>query len=239
MEAIKELNPVKEVVVVASYRAKPGKESELIQVLERHVPVLRAQQLITERPSQLLKGDFGTFIEIFEWKSSECAQEAHKNPAVQDIWGQLEILCDFVPLTDVQESKKPFAHFQPITPQKKNRVVHFEIPADDPARCSLFYERVFGWQMKQWAASDYWLASTGSDRVLGIDGAIMKREATAPHPCNTISVPSLSEHVLLVEKYGGAMLTQKTSVPTIGYFAYAKDSEGNVFALLERDPAAL
>lgn len=29
------------------------------------------------------------------------------------------------------------------------RVVHFEIPADDPGRAVKFYESVFGWQIQK------------------------------------------------------------------------------------------
>ena len=30
------------------------------------------------------------------------------------------------------------------------RIVHFELPADDPARCIKFYERAFGWRFEKW-----------------------------------------------------------------------------------------
>ena len=30
------------------------------------------------------------------------------------------------------------------------RVVHFELPADDPERAVKFYEGVFGWQIQKW-----------------------------------------------------------------------------------------
>jgi uncharacterized protein len=30
------------------------------------------------------------------------------------------------------------------------RIVHFELPADDPARCMRFYERAFGWRFDKW-----------------------------------------------------------------------------------------
>jgi hypothetical protein len=35
------------------------------------------------------------------------------------------------------------------------RVIHFEIPADDPRRAVKFYEKVFGWRIDKWGAIDY------------------------------------------------------------------------------------
>lgn len=42
------------------------------------------------------------------------------------------------------------------------RIVHFEIPADDPERAIKFYEDVFGWEVQKWEGPfDYWLVTTG------------------------------------------------------------------------------
>ena len=30
------------------------------------------------------------------------------------------------------------------------RIGHFELPADDPARCIKFYEKAFGWRFEKW-----------------------------------------------------------------------------------------
>jgi len=37
-----------------------------------------------------------------------------------------------------------------------SRVIHFEIPADDPQRAVDFYTRVFDWKFQKWAGpQDY------------------------------------------------------------------------------------
>ena len=42
------------------------------------------------------------------------------------------------------------------------RVVHFEIPADNPARAVQFYRTVFGWDIKKTEMPmEYHLATTG------------------------------------------------------------------------------
>ena len=30
------------------------------------------------------------------------------------------------------------------------RIVHFEVPADNPARCMTFYQKAFGWKFEKW-----------------------------------------------------------------------------------------
>lgn len=69
-----------------------------------------------------------------------------------------------------------------------NRVVHFEITADDPDRAVAFYRDVFGWEISSWAGpAAYRLASTGSEGP-GIDGAIMERSGYGQAVVNTIQV---------------------------------------------------
>lgn len=35
-----------------------------------------------------------------------------------------------------------------------NRVVHFEISADDPTRAVNFYTNAFGWEIKKWEGAN-------------------------------------------------------------------------------------
>ena len=118
------------------------------------------------------------------------------------------------------------------------RVVHFEIPADDPTRAVKFYEKVFGWKITKWEGPiDYWLAATGPDDKPGINGAIMPR-ADQQTTCNTIGVTSVDEFVKKIVDAGGKAVTSKTPIPGVGYFAYCADTEGNVFGIIQEDPTA-
>jgi len=61
------------------------------------------------------------------------------------------------------------------------RVIHFEIPADDPARAVKFYADVFGWQSQKWdGPMEYWLVATGKAPAPGIDGGILRRQPAPP-----------------------------------------------------------
>jgi len=122
------------------------------------------------------------------------------------------------------------------------RVVHFEIAVDDPDRAAKFYSGVFGWEFTNSCAisdepQDYWLARTGAPDQPGIDGALMHRQADE-HIVNTIDVPSVDEFSARVTANGGQIVVPKMAVPGIGYMAYFRDTEGNMFGMMEMDAAA-
>ena len=120
-----------------------------------------------------------------------------------------------------------------------SRVVHFEIPADDPKRAIQFYENVFNWKIEKWEGPiEYWLITTGPEDQPGIDGGLGRREDPAIGIENTIDVKDLDASVAEVEKHGGQVTRPKMAVPGVGWMAYIKDTEGNVFGLMQRDPDA-
>jgi len=119
------------------------------------------------------------------------------------------------------------------------RVVHFELYADEPKRAVAFYERVFGWKVKKWdGPEDYWLITTGSDDLPGINGGIMRRPKPQASTCNTVGVDSVDEATKAVKDAGGKMVTLKMAIPGVGYIAYCQDTENNVFGVMETDASA-
>ena len=49
------------------------------------------------------------------------------------------------------------------------RVVHFELPAENPERAISFYKAALGWSITKWEGPmDYWLISTGPQDKPGI-----------------------------------------------------------------------
>ena len=118
------------------------------------------------------------------------------------------------------------------------RIVHFELPADDPARCMAFYQQAFGWRFEKWdGPMDYWLVTTGKDGTPGINGAIMNR-MPATTTVNTVDVPSVDDYLKKITQHGGKVVTPKMPIPTVGYFAYCQDTEGNAFGVIEFDKSA-
>jgi hypothetical protein len=119
------------------------------------------------------------------------------------------------------------------------RVVHFEIPADDPARAVKFYETVFGWKIEKWdGPEDYWLAMTGEEGQPGINGAITGRGEPTTVVVNTLDVASVDDSIAQVVANGGSVVMPKMPVPGVGYLAYFRDTEGNAFGMMQNDPNA-
>ena len=124
-----------------------------------------------------------------------------------------------------------------------NRVVHFEIHADDPARARAFYQATFGWRFDQYGAQDYWLIYTGPKEQPGINGGLHKRlrpddgAAVVGYVC-TIDVKDLDAMVATLLKNGGTCLVPRKLIPEVGWFSYCKDTEGNVFGLIQNDKKA-
>ena len=119
------------------------------------------------------------------------------------------------------------------------RVNHFEITADNPKRAAEFYEKAFGWKFTDWGGPfTYLLATTGDKSEVGIDGAIMDRTDHKQAVINTIGVDKWEAGAEAVKKAGGQVLMEKNAVPGQGWFAYCKDTEGNVFGIFESDPTA-
>ena len=119
------------------------------------------------------------------------------------------------------------------------RIMHFEIPADDPARASEFYSKVFGWKFEKWdGPMEYWMITTGKEGEPGINGGMMKKGEKLDRVRNTINVSSIDECVEKIEKAGGKVLSPKMPIPGVGWFALFTDTEGNVHGLMQPDENA-
>ncbi len=101
-------------IVIACFRPKPGKEADLLSVVKEHQPILRKEGLVTDRLPIVMRAKDGTIIEVFEWKSAEAIESAHKNPNVLAMWGRFEACCTYHPVSDILESKELFAGFDPV-----------------------------------------------------------------------------------------------------------------------------
>ena len=92
---------------------------------------------------------------------------------------------------------------------------------------------------------DYWLIKTGEKGTVGIDGGLLPRRGEAPtpmQPCNawvcTVDVANLDEMVKRVTGLGGTIAIPRMPIPTVGWLAYAKDTEGNLFGMMQMDANA-
>jgi len=121
-----------------------------------------------------------------------------------------------------------------------NRVVHFEIQADDVARAKSFYEKSFGWKVDQVmkeaeGGMDYWSLTTGPEGSTGINGGLYQRRPDNKlytYDC-TIQVENIDKAIEAVKKNGGTINGEKMEIPGVGWFASAVDTEGNKLGLMQ------
>lgn len=124
-----------------------------------------------------------------------------------------------------------------------DKVVHFEIPIDDPDRAKTFYSAVFGWQFADLPGMDYTLVTTvPTDEQQtpvepgAINGGLVKRTAQVGAPVLVVNVSSVDEYLDKISTTGGSVIRPTTEIPGMGRYAYVADSEGNVIGLWQDLP---
>ena len=124
------------------------------------------------------------------------------------------------------------------------RVVHFEIHAADPDRTVNFYKTLFGWDFQKWEGPmEYWLITTGPNDQPGINGGLVRRQgeidgqAVIAYVC-TVDVENLVAADEKAVNNGGQIALPKMPIPGMGWLAYCKDTEGNIFGMMQGDPNA-
>lgn len=123
-----------------------------------------------------------------------------------------------------------------------NRVVHFEIQADNVERAKNFYEKALGWKLNQVMKKedgfmDYWIIMTAEEgsKEPGINGGMYLRpekEKIFTYDC-TIDVKDIDSAIAAVKENGGTITKEKVELPNVGWFAGCLDTEGNKFALMQ------
>lgn len=128
-------------------------------------------------------------------------------------------------------------------------IVHFQIPTDDIERSKKFYSNLFGWKFDKFPSSpgseampegmEYWIIATVDHKGnKAIGGGMMKRQPSQQGITNFFDVKSVQEYSAKVERLGGKVITPKTPVPGMGYFAVCIDTENNWFGIFEADETA-
>lgn len=125
-----------------------------------------------------------------------------------------------------------------------DKLVHFELPADDIARAKKFYGSIFGWELEDYPMPDgsqyVGVRTVAVDEKTrlpkeadAINGGIVPRSKENNMPILAINVSSIDEYVKKIEKGGGKVVRPKMNVMDMGYYAYVEDTEGNVIGLWE------
>ena len=123
-----------------------------------------------------------------------------------------------------------------------NKVVHFEIPADNLERAKKFYSENFGWKVNQLGPEmgNYVLVHTGPTDDKGmpqekafINGGLMPRDPSATAPVLVMAVDDTDATVEKVKKSGGRLVGEILDIPNVGRYARVQDTEGNVIGVIK------
>jgi len=127
-----------------------------------------------------------------------------------------------------------------------NRIVHFEIQADEPERAAKFYTEIFGWDIKKWDGDgvpmEYWMVMTAEkdSKEPGINGGLFKRTVERSEDkmgvnafvC-TVVVEDFDAMATKIEKAGGVVAMPKFPIAGMAWQGYFLDTEGNTFGIHE------
>ena len=126
-----------------------------------------------------------------------------------------------------------------------SRAVHFEIHASNPQSVIAFYSGLFGWGFNKWEGGEYWMIHTGPDDQPGINGGLIPRRGSLPESMAavnafviTVDVDDVDAAVERALAAGGVSAAPKMAVPGIGWLAYLKDPDGNIFGVMQADREA-
>ena len=118
------------------------------------------------------------------------------------------------------------------------KIVHFEIPVDDPERAIAFYRDVLGWAVSRYGDTPYWLVRAGEDEEPGADGALVSREELHRAPVLVAGVADIGDVLSRAQQCGGEVVQGRLPIPGMGWSAYVRDSEGNTIGFFQPDTAA-
>ncbi len=103
-----------EVMVIACYRPKRGKEAELLAEMKSHLPTLRAEGLVGDGPTLCGRAKDGTLVEVFCWKSQDAIAAAHENKTVAAMWERFGAVCDYTAIDKVEGARDLFTPLDPV-----------------------------------------------------------------------------------------------------------------------------
>lgn len=128
--------------------------------------------------------------------------------------------------------------------EKMNPVVHFEIPAADRNRMTVFYAKAFGWKTHQLGEDmgNYVIVSTTETDDNGmiknpgaINGGFYPKNEETPdqYPSLVIGVEDISEAMDNIVAAGGTLLGEPMEIKGHGLYVSFYDTEGNKMSIIQ------
>jgi predicted enzyme related to lactoylglutathione lyase len=115
------------------------------------------------------------------------------------------------------------------------QIVHVEFASEDADRAARFWNGVFGWSFGESAMPemDYRMTQIAE----GQGAAIFPSDERPGHGVYYHDTDDIQATIAKVRELGGEA-GERQAVPSMGWFAACKDSEGNSFSLWQTDSSA-
>ncbi|MGH9998279.1 MAG: VOC family protein [Nitrosopumilaceae archaeon] len=105
-----------------------------------------------------------------------------------------------------------------------DKVIYFEIPADNVKRAQDFYKNIFGWKIVEVPGMDYYFVTTvEADQNMvpkeagAINGGMLKRSVLGEQPIIVIQVPSIDEYRKKISNNGGKLILPKMPLAALDF----------------------
>ena len=111
----------------------------------------------------------------------------------------------------------------------EHKIVHIEIPANEPSKNSKFYADLFDWKVEEVPGMDYFMSDLGDDMGGGFPK--VDENMKIGDVIVYVSTDDIEASLAKAESLGGKTVLPKTEIPGMGWFAWFADPDGNVLAL--------
>lgn len=111
-----------------------------------------------------------------------------------------------------------------------NVLCHIEIEVTDLAKAQAFYQGLFGWRFSAFT-EDMVVFGNGDEHI----GGLMKKDSVnaGTSPSLWFKVADIDASVTQAVALGGAVLSEKTELPQVGWSALVADLDGNGVGLVQ------
>ena len=112
-----------------------------------------------------------------------------------------------------------------------HNVCHIEFEVTDLAKGRAFYEGLFGWKFSDFEMPDMVVFGADNQHI----GGLMRVDAVQPgnSPSIWFRVKSVDESVATATGLGGAVVSEKSPVPGVGWSACVADPFGNHVGMVQ------
>lgn len=112
----------------------------------------------------------------------------------------------------------------------KHNICHVEWIVADFEKARAFYTGLFGWEFEAWS-ENYHVFTADDGFTIALDKSEKANSGNSPRVY--VEVESIESILNKTQELGGRIVTQKSEIPNIGWYALILDPEGNTVGLYE------